>query len=98
MKTIIEATNPNTPAVIKMAPTVDDLKPSCWTALELGAVTAQYMIAPTTVDTALKTIPGNPMATPLKIGLPCVFTAAQHVQCSLPNPKIGILVHRKFSR
>jgi hypothetical protein len=79
MKTISEATNPDTPAVIKMAPTVDNLIICCWTALEVGAVTAQYMIAPTTVDTALKTIPGNPMTAPLMIGWRCVLTAAEHV-------------------
>jgi hypothetical protein len=98
MKTISEATNPNTPAVIKMAPIVDNLIPCCWTAVDVGAATAQYMIAPTTVDTALQTIPGNPMATPLMIDLRRVFTAAQLVRCSFTNCKIGNLVHRKISR
>jgi hypothetical protein len=66
-KTISEMTNPIAPAIIKMTPTVDSRKPCCCTAAELGAVIAQYMMAPVTVDIALKTIPGKPMTSPLML-------------------------------
>jgi hypothetical protein len=64
-KTTTEMMKPIAPAIIKMTPRVDRLKPWLCTSALLCAVTAKYMMAPVTADIALSTIPAKPMIIPL---------------------------------
>jgi hypothetical protein len=62
---IAEMMKPTTPAIIKITPNVERLKPWFCTAALLCADTAKYMIAPVTAEIALSTIPAKPIIIPL---------------------------------
>src|SRR5271154_5354735 len=82
-----EITNPTAPATIKITPSVDSRKPCCWATTELCAVVAQYMIAPVTADTALRTIPDKPMTSPLTWHAVCGGHFSRRNDADVPAPK-----------
>jgi hypothetical protein len=60
-----EMMKPTAPAIIKITPNVERLKPWFCTAALLCAETAKYMMAPVTAEIALSTIPAKPIIIPL---------------------------------